>query len=102
MLQPVSSETQDFQQFPLGTAGIASCFYPALGGADARNEGGGAKLSPPSDPPSGREFSAKIIFLYEEFIIYFIYLNPFYPQRELLQDFLSFSGDFPSIVQFLW
>ncbi len=51
------------QQFPLSTAGIASFLYPALGRADARNEGEGAKLSPPSDPPSGREFSTKIIFL---------------------------------------
>jgi hypothetical protein len=27
--------------------------YPALGKADARNEGGDAPLSPPYDPPSG-------------------------------------------------
>ena len=50
------------QQFPLSTAGIASYLYPALGGADARNEGEDAPLSPPSDPPSGREFFTKIIF----------------------------------------
>ncbi len=40
-----------------------SCLYPALGKADARNEGGGAKLSPPCDPPSGREFSTKFFFI---------------------------------------
>ena len=43
------------QQFPLSTAKIASFFYPALGGADARNAGGDAPLSPPYDPPSGKE-----------------------------------------------
>ena len=38
------------------------------------NGGGDAPLSPPCDPPSGKEFSTKIIFLYEKLIIY---LNPF-------------------------
>ncbi len=37
-----------------------SCLYPALGRADARNEGGGAKLSPPCDPPSGKDFLRKL------------------------------------------
>ncbi len=72
------------QQFPLGTAAIASYLYPPLGGADARNEGGALRAAPPCEPPSRREFSTKIIFLYEKLTIYFIYLNLFYSQRELL------------------
>ena len=55
------------QQFPLSTARIASCLYPALGGADARNEGGALRAAPPCDPPWRREFSAKIIFLYVKY-----------------------------------
>ena len=50
-------------QFPLSTARIAPGLYPALGGADARNEGGALRAAPPCEPPSRREFSTKIIFL---------------------------------------
>ncbi len=46
-----------YRPFPLSTASMASCLYPALGRADARNEGGGAKFSPPCDPPSRKESS---------------------------------------------
>ena len=38
------------QQFPLSTAKIASCFYPARGFADARNEGGESRFSPLRSP----------------------------------------------------
>ncbi len=36
------------QRLPLSTAVAASCFDPALGRADARNEGGVAQRSSPS------------------------------------------------------
>ncbi len=39
------------QQFPLGTAAIASYLYPALGGADARNEGEARSLCSPFRSP---------------------------------------------------
>jgi hypothetical protein len=37
-----------------------SGLYPARGLADARNEGGDAPLSPPCDPPSGKDFLRKL------------------------------------------
>ncbi len=49
----------NLQQFPLSTAAIASYLYPALGGADARNEGGALRAAPPCDPPSRKVFSAQ-------------------------------------------
>ncbi len=52
----------NIQQFPLGTAEIASYLYPARGKASARNEGGALHAAPPCEPPSRREFSTKIIF----------------------------------------
>ncbi len=59
-LKNLSSDYRKFQQFPLGTAAIASYLYPALGGADARNEGGALRAAPPCEPPSRKEFSMKI------------------------------------------
>ena len=51
------------QRLPLSTAGAASCFDPALGGADARNEGGALRAAPPCDPPWRKVFSAKNIYI---------------------------------------
>ncbi len=44
------------QQFPLGTAAIASYLYPALGRADARNEGGALRALPLAIPHSAENF----------------------------------------------
>ncbi len=60
-----STELNKGQQFSLNTAIIASYLYPALGGADARNEGGDAPLSPPCEPPLGRGFSTKTFWFDE-------------------------------------
>ncbi len=51
-------------QFSLYTARIASCSYPALGGADARNEGEALRAAPPCDPPWRRDFLRKLFFKY--------------------------------------
>ena len=58
----------DEQQFPLSTAKIASCFYPALGRADARNEGGESR-PPRFALPSLRSPIAGIIFYENYFFI---------------------------------
>ena len=47
---------------------MASYLYPALGRADARNAGGDAPLSPPCDPPSGKE-SRQESFLQRELLL---------------------------------
>ncbi len=47
-------------QFSLSTAGIAPVLYPALGGADARNEGRESRFSPLRSPIAG-------IIFYENF-----------------------------------
>ena len=61
--------TGERQPFPLSTAAMASCLYPALGGADARNEGGDAPLSPPCDPPSHKESSLQRELLGERYLL---------------------------------
>ena len=49
-------------QLPLSTAAIASYLYPALGGADARNEGGESRFSPLRSPIAG-------IIFYENYFL---------------------------------
>ncbi len=43
--------SKNHQRLPLSTAVAASCFDPALGEADARNEGGGALRNSPLRSP---------------------------------------------------
>ncbi len=56
----------------LSTAKIASCFYPALGGADAQNEGGESRFSPLQSPIAGIIFYENYFFIK---VIYFIKSN---------------------------
>ncbi len=52
-----NAKLNHFSPFPLSTASMASCLYPAFGGADARNEGGALRAAPPYDPPWRKESS---------------------------------------------
>ncbi len=60
------------QQFPLSTAVIASYLYPALGGADARNEGEALRALPLAIPHGAENFLRKLFFIR---VIYFIKSN---------------------------
>ena len=48
---PLTNTSRNCQQFPLSTAAMASYLYSALGGADARNEGGVATRNSPLRSP---------------------------------------------------
>ncbi len=45
----------DLSAIPAEYSDNCFLFNPALGRADARNEGEDAPLSPPCDPPSGKD-----------------------------------------------
>jgi hypothetical protein len=65
----VTLENKTGQPFPLSTASMASCLYPALGGADARNEGGALRAAPPCDPPSRKVSSLQRELLTEDLLL---------------------------------